>query len=246
MRLQARQQCYAQYHFIEERENQWGQKQKPAVSPPYGVYPYRLMEPCMDQILLRAEERTKRAFNVIQELGLFERWSRCGRPSLIGSVSFGLVVNRDIDLNVISKAPQIKQGFEVVSEIAALPGVLKIRYSNCLERIDQGLYWQIQYQDPFGDMWTVDNWLVSEDNPHTDLLETLVKRMRQTLNTEQRKAILHIKETTQPELKPRGIDIYEAVIEDSVRSPHEFAIWFRDRKQPEISQWLPRLKIQQI
>ena len=198
----------------------------------------------MDQILRRAAERTQRAFEVIEKLDLLERWSRCGRPSLVGSVTFGLVVQRDIDLNIISKEPGIEQGFGVISEIAVLPGVLKVRYSNCLERIDQGLYWQIQYRDQFGDIWTVDNWLVSEDHPHTDLLEAIVERMQKALSTEQRKAILQIKETAQPESKARGIDIYEAVMEGGVRSPHEFAVWFRDRKQCEISQWLPRLEIQ--
>ena len=75
----------------------------------------------MDQILRRAAERTQRAFEVIEKLDLLERWSRCGRPSPVGSVTFGLVVQRDIDLNITSKEPTIESGFEVISEIASLP-----------------------------------------------------------------------------------------------------------------------------
>ena len=37
----------------------------------------------MDQILRRAEKKTKRAFEVIEILNLLERWSRCGSPSLL-------------------------------------------------------------------------------------------------------------------------------------------------------------------
>ena len=195
----------------------------------------------MDDIVRRAEGRTRQAFDVIEELDLLKRWSRCGRPTLLGAVSFGLVVSRDIDLNIYAREPAVAQGFEVVSEIAVLPGVMKVRYSNCLETIDQGLYWQIQYRDRFGDMWTVDNWLVSEDHPHADLLEALVERMQKGLSAEQRKVILQIKETVQPESKARGIDIYEAVMEDGVRSPCEFAVWLRDSKRREISEWLPHV-----
>ena len=193
----------------------------------------------MNQILHRAEERTKRAFEVIEALDLIGRWSACGRPCLVGSVTFGLVVNRDIDLDIISKEPTIKQGFEVISEIAVLPGVLKIRYSNCLEKIDQGLHWQIRYRDQYGDVWTVDNWLLCENHPHVGLLEALVERMQKALSTELRKVILQIKEATQAEPKARGIDIYEAVIAHYVRSPEEFAVWMQENEQPEISDWLP-------
>ena len=193
----------------------------------------------MDEVLRRAEERTRRAFEVIEELDLLGRWSRCGHPVPVGAVTFGLVVNRDIDLNIYSKEPEVRRGFRVISEIAVMPGVLKVRYSNCLESVDQGLYWQIRYRDRLGDTWTVDNWLVSEDHPHAGLLETLIARMQKVLSTEQRKIILQIKEAVQTELRARGIDIYEAVIEDGVKSPREFAVWMRDRKRCEISQWLP-------
>jgi len=193
----------------------------------------------MDDILRRAEEKTRQAFEVMGELDLLTRWSRCGRPSLLGAVSFGLVVDRDIDLNICSRDPSIERGFEVISEIASLPGVVKIRYSNCLDTIDQGLYWQIRYRGRRGHTWRVDNWLVSEDHPHAGLLEDLVERMPKILTTEHRKAILQIKESAEPNSRARGIDIYEAVIEHGVRSPGEFADWLGDGKRPVISLWLP-------
>ena len=193
----------------------------------------------MNDVLRRAEEKTRQAYEMIEELGLLRRWSRCGRPSLLGAVTYGLVVDRDIDLNIYSGDPSIQNGFEVISDIASLPGVAKIRYSNCLDTIDQGLYWQIQCRSRRGDAWRVDNWLVSEDHPHAGLLEELAERMPKILTTEHRKAILQIKESAEPNSRARGIDIYEAVIEHGVRSPGEFADWLRTSTRPEISQWLP-------
>ena len=167
----------------------------------------------MDEILCRAEQRRRQALAVLEELDLLGRWSRYGRPFLLGAVKFGLVVNRDIDLNIYSDHPRIDQGFKLMSEIAVLPGVLKIRYSNKLETPDQGLYWQIQYQDKRGDVWKIDNWFVSEGQ-YAGWGEAFAERMQESLTTEKRQIILQIKEFMQGNPEVRGIDIYKAVLED--------------------------------
>jgi len=79
----------------------------------------------------------------------------------------------------------------------------------------------------------------NEGNGNPGLGEALGERMQRILTTEYRKAILQIKESVQLKFEARGIDIYEAVIEHGVRSPAEFAVWWRGRKRVEISQWLP-------
>ena len=195
----------------------------------------------MDEILCRAEQRRRQALAVLEELDLLGRWSRYGRPFLLGAVKFGLVVNRDIDLNIYSDHPRIDQGFKLMSEIAVLPGVLKIRYSNKLETPDQGLYWQIQYQDKRGDVWKIDNWFVSEGQ-YAGWGEAFAERMQESLTTEKRQIILQIKEFMQGNPEVRGIDIYKAVLEDGIRSPSEFTTWMQENKSPDlgaISEWMP-------
>ena len=193
----------------------------------------------MNDILARAEERTRRAVGVIEELALLDRWAECGTPSLVGAARLGLVVKLDIDLNIYCEHPSIEQGFRVVSGIAPLRGVRRIRYSNCLETVDQGLYWQIQYMDRLGATWTIDNWLVSHDHPHRWLVEGLVERLPKLLTDEHRESILRIKESREADAGTQGIDIYQAVVGAGIRSPEQFAEWQQARCRPEISAWLP-------
>lgn len=120
----------------------------------------------MDEVLRRAEERRRRALNVIETLGLFERWSRYGSPVMVGAVRMRLVVALDIDIEIYSEDPRIAHGFKLMSELAVLPGVWKIRFSNELASPDQGLYWQIRCRDQVGEVWKIDNWLIAWDHPH--------------------------------------------------------------------------------
>ncbi len=193
----------------------------------------------MDEILRRAEERQRRASDVIKTLGLIEKWSLYGKPVIVGAVKTGLVVALDIDMEIYSDDPRIESGFKVMSELAVLPGVWKIRFSNELESPDQGLYWQIRYRDEIGDVWKVDSWLVAYDHPHAHWGEKFADTMQKVLTNQTRRAILEIKETLLGKPEVRGIDIYRAVLEDGVRSPDEFIQWMAEHKPSGIILWLP-------
>ena len=193
----------------------------------------------MEEVLRRAEERRRRALDVIEALDLFQRWSRYGSPVIVGAVSMGLVVALDIDMNIYSDNPRIEHGFEVMSELAVLSGVWKIRFSNELAGPDQGLYWQIRFRDHVGDVWKIDSWLVGWDHPHAGWGEELADAMQKALTDQTRRAILQIKEAVLGEPGVRGIDIYRAVLEGGVRHPAEFAPWMAEHKKPGITNWLP-------
>ena len=107
----------------------------------------------MDDVLLRAAKRRERALRIIEKLDLLQRWSRYGSPVIVGAVRHGLMVALDIDMEIYSDNPKIEHGFEVMSGVARLPGVWKVRFSNELAGPDQGLYWQIRYRDQEGDVW---------------------------------------------------------------------------------------------
>lgn len=193
----------------------------------------------MDELLHRAEERRRRALDVIEMLGLFERWSRYGSPVMVGAVRLGLIVALDIDIEIYSNDPRIEHGFELMSELAVLPGVWKIRFSNELAGPDQGLYWQIRYRDQIGDVWKIDNWLVARDHPHAHWGEKFVDAMERALTDQTRRAILEIKEALLGEPRVRGIDIYRAVLEGGVRRPAEFTRWIAEHETAGITDWRP-------
>jgi len=190
-------------------------------------------------VFARAERRRERALDILDRLDLLSRWSRCGNPVIVGAMSFGLMVALDIDMEIYSHDPRIEHGFEVLSNVARLPGVYQVRFSNELAGPDQGLYWQIRFRDQEGETWKVDCWLLAHDHPHAHWAEKLTQAMQNALTTETRRAILEIKEALLGESDIRGLDIYKAVMEGQVRRLEDFRHRIREHKQPGIDLWLP-------
>lgn len=192
-------------------------------------------------LLARAEERRRRGLDLIESLGLFEMWSPYGSPFLVGAVSMGLVVALDIDINVYSDEPRIEHGFEVMSEVAVLSGVWKIRFSNELAGPDAGLYWQIRSRDKHGDIWKIDNWLISWDHPDAGVAERFASAMQQALTDETRTAILAIKEQLEDERGVLGIDIYRAVLGSGVSDADQFIQWVAQNRTSGVTRWRPSI-----
>ena len=204
-----------------------------------GAPPRKSREEAMDDILIRAEKRRERALDVIERLGLLQRWSRFGTPVIVGAIRYGLVVALDIDMEIYSDNPAIEHGFEAMSQVACLPGVWQVLFANELKGPDQGLYWQIRYRDERGDLWKVDSWLVGHDHPHAHWGDKFADAMEQALTDEIRLAILEIKEALAGQADIRGIDIYRAVLEGGVRSPSGFRRWTGENEPSGITLWLP-------
>ena len=70
------------------------------------------------KVLEKAEELQRQALGIIEEIGLLTRWERVGKPTLVGSVRFGLMTKPDIDLHIYVERPDIKVGFEVIQKFA--------------------------------------------------------------------------------------------------------------------------------
>lgn len=193
----------------------------------------------MDSIFLQAEQRRKQALEMLQRLDLLERWSRYGSPVVVGALRHGLMVTPDIDLEIYCDHPQIAHGFRLMSDVAHLPGVWKVRFSNELDAPDRGLYWGIRCRDADGEVWKVDNWLLSHVHPHAHWAERFAEALKRALTDETRRAILEIKAAACGDKDVRGIDVYRAVLEGGVRSPSEFQCWVEAHRPSGMVLWLP-------
>ncbi len=191
------------------------------------------------KFLEKAEELQRQALGVIEEIGLLTKWERVGKPILVGSVRFGLMTTPNIDLEIYVDRPDIKAGFEVIQKFALLPSVKKIRYSNELKTIHEGLYWRIDYVDEKSVTWNIDNWMLSHYHPHTEIADKFARAMERALTLESRHRILEIKANIPPELEARGIDIYKAVLRDGIETSYEFQEWIKDNPPVEIEHWRP-------
>jgi hypothetical protein len=197
------------------------------------------MSEIMSDLIIRAEERQRQALEILERLDLFRRWARFGSPVLVGAVRYGLAVKRDIDMEVYGDNPRIEHGFEVMAQVACLPGIWKVRFSNELASPDQGLYWGLRYRDETGEIWKIDSWYIGHDHPHAHWVEKFAAALDRTLTPETRRAILEIKEAVQEETGTHGIDIYRAVLVGGVRSKDEFTVWIQAHPLPGIQLWLP-------
>jgi hypothetical protein len=194
-----------------------------------------------DDLLARSDERRQRALRIVESLGLLRRWSGYGEPILVGGVARGLVVKPDIDLEIYCDQPRIEDGFAVVTELALVPGVRHVRFSNELDSPDQGLYWQLRVGDPTSgpaETWKVDMWQLAHDHPGPRGRD-LIEPMRRALTPETRLAILTIKEATILDGRVRSIDIYRAVFDGGARSPADFEAWFARHGPSGLTDWRP-------
>lgn len=174
---------------------------------------------------------------IVRELDLVNRWKPYGEPYLAGSVALDLVVEPDIDLEIYSPVPGIDDGFAVLSSLAVLPGVRRVKFTNALDQDDQGLYFQVQYERA-DRSWKIDMWSLPADHPGPrarDLTDPLLSALTPT----GRDRILAVKEAALQRDEPtQGIRVYQAVLEAGVTDYAEFQDW--NSRAPEgLNGWRP-------
>ncbi|MEN6625194.1 MAG: hypothetical protein ABFD69_03085 [Candidatus Sumerlaeia bacterium] len=192
----------------------------------------------MNEVLTRSVEKQNKARAILAELDLPGRWRRVGEPVVVGAVNYGLVVARDIDMEIYADEPTIEQGFSVMAEVARLPRVWQVMFVNELAGPDQGLYFKIVYRDDTGEEWKIDQWLVGHDHPDAHWCEKFARAIGAVLTDDSRRAILEIKEALHDE-GVRGIDVYRGVIEGGVTTPLEFKAWQKSNPPDGMCHWMP-------
>lgn len=190
--------------------------------------------------LERSEVMKRQAEAILGELRLVERWSRYGRVSLVGALSFDLILTPDIDLEIYCPAVNITDGMTVLSECAADAHVVGALYQNELDGPDKAVYWRLTYLAADGVRWKIDMWSAPADY---DLPrgEDFVAPMRRALTPATRRTILELKAAREKGELPGflSIDLYRAVLQDKVRTASEFIQWLETHPAGVLSDWKP-------
>jgi hypothetical protein len=162
------------------------------------------------------------AEKIIGELRLIDLLSRYGKAGVVGSVAYDLIVKLDIDIHLL-----IPEGTDLLNTVDSIyhqlldhEHVREVRISDYRE--DHAVKIGIdRYPEKSGD-WSIDIWV-------TDRVEETafeyVDNLRKALRPEHREAILGIKEYYHKLGQLRdgmSVLIYEAVIDNSVRTLEEF------------------------
>jgi hypothetical protein len=191
-----------------------------------------------EQLLQRQRLLQDEAQHVLKELNLVALLSRAGVFRQTGSSVLGLMVWRDIDLQVSSPGLSIERVFEIMHPLLTHPRVKQVRYFHQsdhfkLPGLDERYYFMVFYEQDEQPEWKLDIsfWLGEGIHP-----EPVHDAIEQQLTPENRLIILRLKDVWYqlPAYRSEvySTDIYDAVLQHGIRTLTEFDYYLAQRGKP--------------
>ena len=192
-------------------------------------------------ILELAKRNQQKAWEIIEDTRIVRIWEGIGaKVNLVGSLRTGLLVkHRDIDFHIYTSPLDLSASFRVMAELAENTSVKKIEYTNLLHTAEACIEWHAWYQDMEGELWQMDMIHIQEGSRYDGYFERVAERISAVLTDEMRLAILKLKYETPDTEKIMGVEYYQAVIQDGVRSYPEFEEWRRLHPAVGVVEWMP-------
>ena len=191
-------------------------------------------------ILELAKRNQQKAWEIIEDTRIVRIWEGIGaKVNLVGSLRTGLLMkHRDIDFHIYTSPLDLSASFRAMAELAENTSVKKIEYTNLLHT-EACIEWHAWYQDMEGELWQMDMIHIQEGSRYDGYFERVAERISAVLTDEMRLAILKLKYETPDTEKIMGVEYYQAVIQDGVRSYPEFEEWRRLHPAVGVVEWVP-------
>ena len=191
-------------------------------------------------IMLFAETMQERAHEVIRQSGIREAWKEIGaKVNQVGSLATGLLMkHRDIDFHIYTDTLDVAESFKVISQICVNPNVTRLKYRNLAATDEACLEWHVWYNLD-GEEWQIDMIQILLGSQFDGYFEHVTERIKAVLTLESRRTILELKYLTPAEEHIAGIEYYQAVIADGVRTYAQFTAWRKEHPMTGINQWCP-------
>lgn len=192
-------------------------------------------------ILELAKRNQQKAWEIIEDTRIVRIWEGMGaKVNLVGSLRTGLLIkHRDIDFHIYTSPLDLSASFRAMAELAENTSVKKIEYTNLLHTAEACIEWHAWYQDMEGELWQMDMIHIQEGSRYDGYFERVAERISAVLTDEMRLAILKLKYETPDTEKIMGVEYYQAVIQDGVRSYPEFEEWRRLHPAVGVVEWMP-------
>lgn len=192
------------------------------------------------EILSRAAAAEAAARRVLAESEIARVWEQAGcRVNLVGSLRMGLLAaHRDIDLHVYSSGVTTRGSFAIMASVAMNPNVLEIKCINGLHTDEHCVAWHVRYRAGDGSVWQFDIIHIEAGTTYDGYFERMADRIVAVMTPEQRQTILELKFATEGS-DYHGVEYYEAVIADGVRTTAELASWVADHRLKTPYYWIP-------
>lgn len=192
-------------------------------------------------ILELAKRNQQKAWEIIEDTRIVRIWEGIGaKVNLVGSLRTGLLMkHRDIDFHIYTSPLDLSASFRAMAELAENTSVKKIEYTNLLHTAEACIEWHAWYQDMEGELWQMDMIHIQEGSRYDGYFERVAERISAVLTDEMRLAILKLKYETPDTEKIMGVEYYQAVLQDGVRSYPEFEEWRRLHPAVGVVEWMP-------
>ena len=189
---------------------------------------------------LIAEENLKKALQVIEKSGVKKYWESIGATvNLIGSMKMGLLMNhRDIDFHIYTADLNISESLEVIRKICSTPAVTHMEYRNLINTEEACLEFHVWFMYE-GEEWQIDMIQILKNSRFDGYFEHVAQRIEAVLTPEIRRTILKLKYQTPENEHIMGIEYYQAVIADGIKTYHDFTEWRKNHSATGIVSWCP-------
>lgn len=188
-----------------------------------------------------AKRNQQKAWEIIEDTRIVRIWEGIGaKVNLVGSLRTGLLMkHRDIDFHIYTSPLDLSASFRAMAELAENTSIKRIEYTNLLHTAEACIEWHAWYQDMEGELWQMDMIHIQEGSRYDGYFERVAERISAVLTDEMRLAILKLKYETPDTEKIMGVEYYQAVIQDGVRSYPEFEEWRRLHPAVGVVEWVP-------
>ena len=195
----------------------------------------------MEHLLELAKRNQERAWEVIRQTDIINIWKSVGAEiNLVGSLNMGLLMkHKYIDFHIYTSPFRISDSFQAMARLAENPLIKRIEYGNSLDTEEQCVEWHAWFQDPDNELWQIDMIHIVKGSRYDGYFEKMAERITAVLTDETRQAILKLKYETPDTVKIMGVEYYQAVIQDGVRTYAELEDWKKQHPVTGVIEWIP-------
>lgn len=192
-------------------------------------------------ILDISEWNQQRAREVIDEARIIPIWESIGAEiNLVGSLKTGLLMKHlDIDFHIYTSPFSLSDSFQAMMKLAENKSIVKMERVNLLDSADACMEWHAWYRDAKNELWQIDMIHIMKGSRYDGYFEKFAERLSAVLTEETRLAILQLKYDTPDTEKIMGIEYYQSVIRDGIRTYADFMEWRKQHPVTGIVEWMP-------
>jgi hypothetical protein len=173
----------------------------------------------IDDIEIIAQNNFEKALLVIEKSGVRQAWEAIGATvNQVGSMAMGLLMkHRDIDFHIYTEKLDIAESFKVMQKICADPAVTHMEYRNLADTEEACLEFHVWFMLD-NEEWQIDMIQILQGSQFDGYFENVAERIKAVLTPETRRTILELKYLTPDDEHIMGIEYYQAVIADDVKT----------------------------